>query len=97
MKSAFLMLVFGWLAAGLQCPANSCHPDIAHADASGQTEKHGAQTCCDCLGCKPHSAIEVFDGKIASLLPAEAETLHQEQLLCLGVVYPDGPFHPPRV
>lgn len=90
------MLAFAWVSAGWHCAADGCHGDdhpAAHAD---QADDHGAQTCCDCLGCQANVAFESCGHETATPILLASDCVESARPLNVPSVSLDGPFHPPR-
>lgn len=96
MKALFLFLAFALAAAGLRCPADRCHDAFGHDEPAGQSAGHPAQDDCDCLGCHPTPAIDFASSDAPALECVPAGFVVHTSPIGHGLVYRDGPFHPPR-
>lgn len=90
------MLAFAWVSAGWHCAADGCHGDDHPPTHAGQADDHGAQPCCDCLGCQPNVAFESCGYGTATPILLVADCVEPARPLNLPSVSLDGPFHPPR-
>lgn len=97
MKALFLIVAFGLAAACLRYQTDLCHSDCLHDErpaAADSSEHHGQ---CDGIGCQINTALDTCDANPEVQTLAVATTISDVRPLNPWRVYPEAPFHPPKV
>lgn len=95
MKALFLMVTFVLAIAGLRYQTDHCHDDCLHGERAAQASGHTDKAGCD-LGCQVNTALDICDSDTPGPVLVVADAATHAHSSNPYLVYPDGPFHPPR-